>query len=192
MFVLPKNVSDNVRAALQPNLAEEQLERALMGVNASVMRLFGAEESALVFETNNGDSGVVALNRRGEGFAKPFVEQFFQQWYQKEIHERVRKDLVGRLASISYSAFSWPYGRLELDEDVLNGVQFVVPRDYSIFLPISSSLLVREETEQEFFGYIALFFDAFPGIADDTVQLIMTLPGLLSEVSAGYLRRRRS
>ncbi len=190
MFILPKNVSHDVRVALQPNLAEDTLERALMGTNAAVMRLFGAEQAALVFESEGGASGVVALDRRERGYEKAFIEEFFKDWYAKDIHERVKRDLVGRLASISYSAFSWPYGRVELDEDVLKGTQFIIPRDYTIFLPISSSLLLRNEEDTEFFGYIALFYDAFPSISDDTVQLIMTLPGLLSEISAGYLRCR--
>ena len=145
MFILPKNVSHGVRAALQPNLAEQNMKDALQGVTAAVMRLFGAEQAALVFDSADVEDRLFALEAREASFDVAVAEQFFQRWFDDGLHERVKRDLIGRLASISYSAFSWPYGILELEQALQEPADFVIPRDYTIFLPISSCLLVRDE-----------------------------------------------
>jgi hypothetical protein len=114
-------------------------------------------------------------------------EEALEYWTHSGKAEAVKKELSSRFAAVSYSTFSWPFqGKEELA--LPEGFR-KFPRDYAVLIPISSRMTVRSAMEQPFEGYIALFFDGFPDIADRFLELIVTLPELLSAICSAFVRR---
>ncbi len=189
MLKLPKNLPRDIRAALQRCLSTSLVSEMLALLTESSLELFGAADALLSFEQSviPGVEEKKTMVLRGKTLAQApaATAQFVERWQDSGIHQYLRKDLEARLSSISFSAFSWPYPQLKFDAE---GGNFSVPREYSLLLPFSSELIVSTRSEPAFFGYLALFFERFPDLPENTIQLIITLPEIMSEITAGYVR----
>ena len=196
MLELPKNLDENLRSAYQRHLDAENINQALSGLTSGTLDLFDAQQAFFMFQSEKHakplfefvDCSAKDPDLAQVDYSQDFDKRFLKQWTQSEIHQRVTKDLLLRLSAISYSAFSWPYARFSIEKDPLSGGEISFPRDYSIFLPFSSSSVLRHTEEAEFFGYLAVFFSNFPQFSDEIVQLVIVLPELLSNIAASYLR----
>lgn len=189
MLRLPKTISADIRVALQGALSSSSLDQALQGLTDGSRGLFGASEAFCALHTEALPDVIRCFSAERPGFSNDFAELLWSNWKSAGIHERLTRDLLLRLSSISYSAFSWPYARIQAERDLLLGEKYAIPRDYSIVLPFCSELIVHDTDDPAYFGYVVLFFNSFPQISDETVQLLITLPGIISEISAAYLRR---
>lgn len=188
MLYLPKTLSPTVRGSFQKYLQSTDIAEVLPGLAQGCRVLFEAQQCFLVFDAASLSRPVVCFSGLNEEYGPAFDADFWKSWCDAGVHERLTKDLVQRLSPISYSAFSWPYARIQVEMNAVSGQRYAVPRDYSILLPISSDMIVRPQQDAAFFGYLAVFFSSFPQISDDIVQLIISLPELLSAVAASYLR----
>ena len=190
MIKLPKNIPHDLYSALAPVLELSSWPNALEKIAEAVLNLFHATDVLASFEMGSPGStqGKHQLFFIGPSAAQTNggAQSICQTWCSSSIHRILRRDLKNRLAGLSYSAFSWPYAQVMLpqtgDEE-----KVIFPRDYSLFLPFSSELIVRSETETEFFGYLALFFDSFPNLGEGAIQLIVSLPALLSDFARAYM-----
>ena len=191
MFILPNNLPLEIRDAIEPQAQTPTLEDFLSGAAQAVSDLFVASDAFLLLHVEYSPENLRQISYLG-GQNGPRSEQtckqFTRRWLESNIHYYVAKDLHSRLASISYSAFSWPYPRLATSS-LSADVGFTIPREYTLLLPFCSDLIVRESSEPLFFGYTMLLFETFPSLADSVVQLIISLPELFSEIIAAYLRR---
>lgn len=189
MYLLPRTLPADVRALLEKQLEDLPLEDALRAVSGVVLRLFNAREALFFLHHAPFDRprrNVLRLHSSTREASDPgFGERLLDAWCEKGIDEGVTKALAERLSCISYSAFSWPFGRFSLE------AEFSLPQDYTILLPVSSALSVRHDSEPEFIGYFALFFPSFPQLTENLVQLITQLPDSLSNLVFGYLRGDR-
>ncbi len=196
MLILPKTLPKDILAAIQPLLGNVELEVVLPSITSAIGKLFGSAESVLVYQGGADEIPVGAFARAGAEVDDDFANRFFTRWYSSGIHGRVRDDLSRKLSAVSYSAFSWPYPRISVEpsasveENTGEIGSYDLPREYSLLLPISANLIVRDVDQPEFFGYLALFFNGFPQISEDVVQLIITLPPLLSEICSRYTAKR--
>lgn len=188
MLQLPKTLGTTVLNAFQKHLESQSITEVLSGLTAGTRELFGAQDAFLLFESEANSQPIYSFSTEELGLSEEFTKCFFEKWQSSQVHQRLKNDLLLRLSPISYSAFSWPYARFEQDRDPLSGDICSIPRDYSILLPISSDTILYRTEEPAFFGYVAVFFESFPQISDEVVQLIITLPSLLSDISAAYLR----
>lgn len=122
---------------------------------------------------------VLRLIRDNDAGEEP--TRFFEQWFAAEIHSRVQTDLKRRLSSISYSNFSWPYHHID-------DAPCKIPADYTVLVPVSSALAFKWEGDESFEGYIAILFDAFPQVNEAFIEIVVSLPQLISELVSGFLR----
>ena len=192
MFRLPRTAPPEIRSLLERELGVRTLDQVLIHTQGTIQRLFNAQDSLLLFRSEDTPhaSGLRLGNAASsrEQVSAQCLEELPLRWEQAGIHHYIAADLRTQLSCISYSAFSWPYPSITLSSDS-SAAQGRVPRDYTLLIPISSELTVHHEEDSPFFGYIALMFDAFPQLPDSTVQLIITLPELLSDVVAAHLRQ---
>ncbi len=186
MIKLPRNVPIEIRSAFQTALEQSSWSMALEHIAQAVRKLFGAGDILASFEQGNllAADGSHQIFFRGDltTVIEGAEDKFPKQWCNTSIHRFLRRDLKARLSGLSYSAFSWPYPSFEITCGS-TADKLVIPREFTLFLPLSSELLVRAKGQTEFFGYLALFFDHFPNLSDAVVQLIMTLPELLSSIA---------
>lgn len=186
MFYLPRTLPADVRALLEKQLEDLPLDQAMNRVAGVVLRLFNARESLFLLHrpVEGGEHENVArlfLSTLPQ-HDKSFGEQLMRRWCENGVDRGVTRDLEQRLSCISFSAFSWPYGTVPIHGD------FTLPQDYTLLLPVSSQFSVRQDQEPEFLGYFALFFDCFPQLTDNVIQLITQLPATLSDLILAYLR----
>lgn len=188
MYILPKTTNESLAKALQPVIGERNFTNVAPKICETVRELFGAEDALFVVSSVAQPSDLSCFCRKQAGDFEQFSAELLEQWRQSGIHAEIFNELSNRLSAISYSAFSWPFPRLNLTEDKLSNQQFNIPREYCVLLPISADLVLRAESEPEFHGYLGLFFDSFPKISEQLVELIVSLPPLLSEITAAYQR----
>ena len=192
MLRLPRNLPGELRRQLEPCLEEPRLEEALPSVCRAIIYLFSAQDAICAYHQRQllGEGEKSAFIRHvfsAQGSGAPNTNLLETKWLSSGIDEFLRKDLEARLAAVSYSAFSWPYP--SLSDEALSSAGLKVPREYSLVLPYCSELVIQGENEPRFSGYFVIFFNRFPKLHDMAVQLIITLPPLLSDIAASYSRR---
>lgn len=116
-----------------------------------------------------------------------YEEQLLYAWLESGVHVQVLKELRAKLAPVSYSRFSWPFhNTLQAGTDAA----FQFPREYTLFVPFSSDLIIHQEKEKDFSGYLSLMLDQFLAINDEILLTVTMLPGLLSEIFAALQREQ--
>ncbi|MCB0323445.1 MAG: HAMP domain-containing histidine kinase [Bdellovibrionales bacterium] len=193
MFQLPQNLPQDLAAAFRGSTGAQSVDEALPSLATAIRNLLGAKEVFLVCEIESEDAEtprevVAGFDAGGSPFTAPTLDAVFGQWIRSGLHRHLIEDLSSRLACVSYSAFSWPYTPLKV-EDVYGNTIFHTPREYTLLVPCSSRQAVTFRGDPAFQGYIALFFDAFPSLKDTLIELIIMLPGLLSQIAAQFLTR---
>lgn len=152
---------------------------ALKDFATRLARVFNTRNVICAVETSNGKK---FTEGSGDGSnAEEFVKA--------GIHKDVLKDISTKLSPVSYSSFSWPYAFVEKDEKSNeNQSQYLFPAEYGLIVPISSSLLITLDKEDKFIGYLAVFFDTFPKLTDDLVELFTGIGDVSSQIIAAILR----
>ncbi len=187
MLKLPKTVSAHFIHDLEDCVKSETLEELFKKIAPFIQRHFLCEDVVVGYEVSEDlASRLVLTSSRRKNAPEGFSEEFSTRWISSGIHEQVLSDLRRRLAPVSYSTFSWPYRAAMQDKDTA----YRCPRDYNLFLPFSSQLVVTDEKERTYFGYIGVLFDRFPDFGDDALQLIVTFPALMSEIVSVFVRDR--
>lgn len=192
MIRLPTTLPKALHKALAPALSSSDLSRALCDSSAAIMGLFEAKKAVCVLEYKN-EKGIQRLSHAlGKDFRyTPSEEQMIlNAIFDCGMHSQILQVLGQKLASVSYSAFSWPFRRVEMrskDEEK----SFILPQEYSLFLPFSSRQVVASDDDYLFEGYLGLLFDEFPKLNELEIQLIVELPELLSDIARSYLDQQR-
>jgi signal transduction histidine kinase len=186
MIVLPRVLPPDVRALFNKQLEDVPLDSAIGPISGVVLRLFNAKELLFFLHRPTQPDQDQAVFRSvlsaNPEFPKTVLEDFSQRWCEAKIDEAVCRVLNARLSAASYSAFSWPFAALADDHGL------ALPRDFTLFIPVSSELSVIHDSEPDFLGYFVLFFDSFPSFTENIIQLIVTLPSVLSDIILSYLR----
>ena len=117
------------------------------------------------------------------------LDEVLANWRDSGLHDHVLHDLKNRNGAISYSNFTWNYPSIKAIRSV-KGIDLNFPRPYSILIPFSSFSQFTLSSEQDFYGYAALFFDEFPQMNEDIVQPVISLPDSLSAALSAYLRNK--
>ena len=188
MFIFPKTLPSSLTEAFAGVAGCVSPEEALPEICTAVIKLFEAKEGIVYFRKSPltfSDQEVIKFCP-APGLQEGLEQRVIAAWLESGTNELICRDLQARSAAVSFSAFSWPYVQAHFEHEGLKERSF--PREYTILLPFSSAMALRDESESSFFGYLGLFFDSFPMLSDTTVQLIITLPELLSSLVAGYLR----
>ncbi len=186
MYHLPRIVPADVRALLEEHLEDVSLEGVIERLVPVVLRLFNARDVFFVLRRTATDGEFPEIRRFASADAKrsaAAMESLLDKWCGAGFDEKIGRDFETRGSCISYSAFSWPYGSLKCEDS-----PFSFPRDFTLLLPISSQLSVRRDGDPSMHGYFALFFDGFPQLNDNLVQLITFIPATLSDVFSAYQR----
>lgn len=192
MLKLPRNTPDSLRLPLEQIARQDSPDRLLEAMSLWCLKAFHASEIVSYFASpctpDIEDTGNFYVSSIRSSASPQFAEVFLSRWKASDIHLYIGRDVREHLAPISYSSFSWPYPRFESDDDSSEKELFRLPRGYTMVLPICSELMVTKDNDPTFFGYIALLYDDFPEQIDEIVQLIITLPELLSGISFARLR----
>jgi hypothetical protein len=189
MLRLPKSLPKNLASELKACASASVLEECFEHIAECVLKGFRAKDVILAFvsEVSVGDEPSIALAKTSrDNMPSDYQFDFPTKWITSGIHQSVIKDLQNRFSPVSYSSFSWPYASTIGDE---SGV-YSCPKEYTLLIPFSSELIVTKTSEQAFSGYFAVLFDAFPKFDDEPLQLIVTLPSLMSEIVSVYMREK--
>lgn len=195
MVTLPRSLPPEMKSLLERALSGSDFRSVICEVASVVRRLCNARDLLLMLTVKGAPQSIPAelelASSGSDGVFREFLADLPARWKLAGLHDYVSADLEVSLSAISYSAFSWPYPTLPLYDET-DGRGFVVPREYTVFIPCSSDLTVANDNQPAFFGYVALMFDAFPTMTDSLVHLIVTLPGLLSEIIASVISEHSS
>jgi len=189
MFFLPRTLSSDVRALLEKDLEDLPLEKITSKVTRSVLELFEAKD-CFFFLYRFSDDGREAFSPQvatQDPTNLEALKELSARWKNSGIDDKILHDFRSKVNCVSYSAFAWPYGSLSTEAPAGKGL--AIPRDFTLLLPVNSQLSVSHQSDCGFLGYFALFFDSFPQLADRTIQLITTLPQILSDVILAYFRQ---
>jgi len=187
MLSLPLNIPHELRTELEQALNGKPFAEAVEAAAAITAKLLQATD-VLCFVSNQSqaqeEQEIKICQTLRQSISANYETQLMDSWVSNGIHEKAMALLTNRYSAVSYSSFSWPFPHVASSE---NSTQ--LPREYSVFIPVSSALVVTAEGDIPFSGYIALMFDAFPQLGADAVELLILLPGLLSEITATFLRK---
>ncbi len=175
-------------AALPAECLFEELLRAIADPS---MASLGALDYVASCETatpiDDRPQRVIFAGTRRDGAPADFSEGFCRVWCESDADKHIGRELQRKLASVSYSAFSWPYPvRTELTAS--ERLYYGLPKSYALFMPFSSSMVVGLKSEISFTGYLGMLFDEFPELKDERVQLVISLPTMISETVSAYYR----
>ncbi len=192
MLRLPKNLPPSIQEQFERCVSDRSFRNVLLGLAEAVRSLFVAEEVVVGFlqepiSRREQTEFFVSASLR-EGVPSTYCDELVAKWQESGIHQSVTPELRKRLAPVSYSAYSWPFPNTMYGSSVESETRYAFPREYTLLIPFTSELIVTANGDPEFFGYFAVMFDRFPRLVDDALQLIVILPGLLSEISAAYQR----
>ncbi len=190
MLRLPRTLSQELRAELAPCIKAQTTSAFLRELTRLVLGLFQAQDGIGVLEFPEAEKEsakpIAQAATRRANMPEDYPGKLCFHWIHHGIHAEALKVLEERLSPISYSSFSWPFPSSSGEE---NG-SFSFPREYSLFIPFSSGLLVQTDSDTEFAGYIAVLFDEFPTLSEEQVQLIVVLSQLTSNLFEAFLRRQ--
>jgi signal transduction histidine kinase len=194
MFQLP-DVSLPVLDGLLSLLPDSSTEQMLRAIAEPTMQCLDALDYVMSCDIAGvqqecSEKTMFAGTKRDDA-PKNFSERFCGVWSESEADKYISRELQQKLVAVSYSAFSWPYPvRSELSGEERK--YYSLPKGYTLCIPFSSRMIVSLKDEPSFFGYIALLFDDFPALKDDRVQLIISLPLMVSEAVSAFCRNRIS
>ncbi len=188
MIRLPCTLPKALRNALAPALETSDLDTAFSRSSAAIMGLFSAKKAVCVLEykTEEGIQRLAHILGKDFRYTESEEQMILNGILECGMHSQLLQVLGQKLASVSYSAFSWPFRRVEMRSKEAEK-SFVLPQEYSLFLPFSSRQVVSSEEEYLFEGYVGLLFTEFPKLSELEIQLIVTLPDLLSDIVRSYL-----
>lgn len=180
MLVFPKTLSPKLHSVLEKTFAAPD-EGELVGSLCDAARvLFNARSVICSLSWFRGDDlgfdEYYDISRSRLADQQQDNQRIAQVWIEQGIHEDVSAELRTRLSSVSYSAFSWPYSHVVSEDPD----QLSLPAEYTLLIPMTSSLIVTTASDRPFFGYLAVFFDEFPDLTEEVIHLIVDLPDLLS------------
>ncbi len=192
MIRLPSSLPPDLRTLFEQELGSAaQISDVLLQCAPVLLRLFNARDALTIWHSPGCRSITRAALPATSDLDLPnnHLRAMTDQWLESSVDHRIRAYLASRLSCASFSAFSWPFGSLRLN--AAGGRSLSIPRDYTLLIPLDSHLSIHTEDDVSFVGYIALFFDTFPQLGDLPIQLIVVLPGLLSELLTHMLRSER-
>lgn len=221
MLTLPIHVPTNIKKELAHVFAADNEASLIDELVFRVVRLFEAQEGIVGFYRFNNDSNIAnnttnqpvklynfSFLHKGKNLSSHSANIIKRLWLDSGIHNRVVQELAFKSSPVSFSTFSWPFGRAEYssssnntDDTATNGgergnndiddfdiLDINFPRAFTMLVPFTSRLTVSTPLDKEFNGYLAIFFDEFPDITEDVLQLIVTLPDLISNLMSAYIR----
>lgn len=182
MFRLPHSLPHPLRSELERALCSSDPPAVLSAIVHPFLQCFQAEAIVASVQVNGAPPIPLAVS---EGSFDPGA--LTEAWIKERIHPAIVQELRGKHYPLSYSRFSWPFPHCT--------APLLVPTEYTLIIPFSSEHVVRLTTTPLFHGYLALLLPSFPSFQDELVQLIITLPSLLSElficsISASSIERR--
>lgn len=189
MIRLPASLPPDIRALFEQELGSaKHVSDILVRCAPVLLRLFNAREALTIWHAPRCRSASRAALPATADLDLPNsqLQNLTEQWLDSPVDMRIRSHLAERPSCASFSAFSWPFGSLPLPE--LGGRKIAIPRDYTLLIPIDSRLSVHTDGDAPFSGYLALFFDSFPQLADLPIQLIVMLPALISDLLTHMIR----
>ncbi len=192
MIRLPQTLPKLLRSALEEALSEQDLELALRQASSAISGLFSAPKAVCSLDYVGGSvSNKLSCTVGAEvHYTLEEQEKIAAAIRESGMHKLLLQELGQKLASVSYSAFSWPFPRVEMRSQE-EQKSLMLPQEYSLFLPFSSRQVVSRDEEYLFEGYLGLLFEEFPKLDELEIQLIVTLPELLSSVVSTLLAEKR-
>ena len=176
MLKLPRTLPEHLRTEFESALAAED---SFCAIARLVRHMFSATEVLGFVDLSRGAREVWVRSEDCD-----FTDDLIALWNDSGIGKAVIEDLKRRSTAVSFSSFGWPFPH-DIDDE-RSTHQF--PRDYTLFIPFSSSLVARRDDEPEFFGYFAVMHDELMQLDDDAIAAVVSLPVLLSEIFAAISR----
>lgn len=117
--------------------------------------------------------------------------EILASWKDSGLHDYVLHDLKNRNVSLSFSNYTWIFPATT-NIHTVKGIDLNFPRPYAIMIPFSSFSQFTLSSEEDFYGYAALFFDEFPQMNDELVQPVISLPEVFSAALCAFFRNKAS
>ncbi|GEM_PF-6792632 len=182
MIVLPKNLPPLLAERLQEVVLSDTLGEAIQVLVPGAIELFGARDAIFVFNQDSSDPNRCAQLARAISTTKNLTpeaeEEILTAWMKSGAHRSALQELSTKMSAVSFSEDLWPYA----SGSAAPTLPVTFPAAYNLLVPFSSELTVREDDEENFFGYFYLLFERFPEIEENLLSLIINLPKLISEV----------
>lgn len=188
MLCLPKTLPTQLRLELEACFRAEPLMGEAIRKSVLILAQRFQAQDAIIAVSFSGlaEDQFVSATTRAK-VAADYEEQLLYAWIESGVHIQVLKELQAKLAPVSYSRFSWLFHNT-LNSEKVPELRF--PREYTLFVPFSSDLIIHQEKERKFSGYLSFMLDQFLEINDEILLLVTMLPGLLSEIFATLQREQ--
>ena len=180
MIELPLTIPKDLRIELSEMFPVSNCKELLQKMGECILSQFDAAYLAVSFqceEISNEEIYIWVAREKNEITSRGLEKA----WLASRASVEILSEMKTRLSPVSHSSFSWPFEQMNY-----KGEQ-ILPADYSVLFPIHSGLTIRYSSSPKFFGNLMVLREEFPEFDEETVNLLIILPELLSGIVSMYL-----